>query len=191
MQFCYNIVTPLVSNPTVSVKRTMEGTYDGWETLSFVEDSYWQSLNLATTRTEEFNHLTRYVFALPDLDKYSHVYIRMYYRYGISMFLNGVNIFNDHVAIVPELPPFFIPAEEGSGFSANTYVKYVNENENENCSWVALWFLPVCLPPLVTCLLFAITMRSMLPSRRIGVIPLLLCMLPSLKPVCEENDDGQ
>lgn len=115
-------MTALYSNPTVHILRSMIGSYNDWDKLSFTPDSGWQTCDLGTTRQEEFNHLTRYTFALPELEKYSHVYIRLYYRYGITLSVNEVTVFEDHIPS-QILHPLFNPAEESACFTQHTYVK--------------------------------------------------------------------
>ena len=100
----------------------MGGSHNDWDKLSFTTDSFWETCNLGTSREEMFNHLTRYTFALPDLEKYSHIYIRLYYRYGITLSVNEVTVFEDHLSS-QNLHPLFRAADAGSCFTQHTYVK--------------------------------------------------------------------
>lgn len=70
-----------------------------WWARDFVMDSSWELVpSTSVTRTVEGVNLNRFSFDLPNFEKYSHVVIRLYYKYGILVFVNGVRYYVDNIA---------------------------------------------------------------------------------------------
>ena len=71
---------------------------EDWSRRDYVMDDSWEPASTATSRVVDGNHATRYSFDVPDVDKLSHVYLRLYYRYGISVWINDIRLFKDHLS---------------------------------------------------------------------------------------------
>lgn len=67
-----------------------------WWSSSYEMDSQWSLTPLNGFETEG-TFITRYNFDLPNLSKYSHVVIRLYYQDGIALWVNDMQITYDHV----------------------------------------------------------------------------------------------
>lgn len=70
-----------------------------WWSRDFVMDSSWVQIpSTSVARTVEGVNLNRFSFDLPNFEKYSHVIIRLYYKYGILVFVNGVRYYVDNIS---------------------------------------------------------------------------------------------
>lgn len=70
-----------------------------WWSRNFVMDSSWVQIpSTSVARTVEGVNLNRFSFDLPNFEKYSHVIIRLYYKYGILVFVNGVRYYVDNIS---------------------------------------------------------------------------------------------
>lgn len=68
-----------------------------WWTREFTMDENWELTSTATPRTYEGNHIYRYAFDLPDLAKYSHLVLRVKYRYGVAMWINSQRLLRERL----------------------------------------------------------------------------------------------
>lgn len=106
---------------------------EDWSKRDYVMDDSWTTISTATSRTVNGNHATRYSFDVPDVAKLSHIYLRLYYRYGVSVWLNDVRLFKDHLMELvklgcimhrPEMEvPYFLFTMGSGSFTAYTWVK--------------------------------------------------------------------
>ena len=87
-----------IVNPGATVYHFASFTEEDWTKKNFVMDDSWTPLSTANNRIENGNHATRFSFDVPDVDKLSHVYIRLYYRHGMSVWLNDIRLFKDHMS---------------------------------------------------------------------------------------------
>lgn len=63
-------------------------------------DSNWVlASSTATARTVDGNNLNRQSFNIPNLEKYSHIVIRLYYQHGLILFVNGIRYYVDNVSL--------------------------------------------------------------------------------------------
>lgn len=63
-------------------------------------DSDWVLVSsTATSRIVDGMNLNRQSFNIPNLEKYSHIVIRLYYQYGLILFVNGVRYYVDNVSL--------------------------------------------------------------------------------------------
>ena len=68
-----------------------------WWTRDFTMDENWVLTSTATPRTYEGNHIYRYSFDVADLAKYSHMVIRVKYRYGIALWINSQRLLRERL----------------------------------------------------------------------------------------------
>lgn len=76
--------------------------FSGWETRewwarNFEMDENWVLVNTGAERTVEGNHVYRYSFDVPNLEKYSHFVVRVNYRYGIALWVNSKRLLREHL----------------------------------------------------------------------------------------------
>ena len=70
-----------------------------WWQRSYTMDSEWDLVSTSTSREVGGVNLNRFTFDLPNLNKYSHFVFRVYIRYGVCVFVNGVRYFVDNVSL--------------------------------------------------------------------------------------------
>ena len=70
-----------------------------WWSSSYEMDSQWSLTPLNGFETAG-TFITRYNFDLPNLSKYSHIVIRLYYQDGIALWVNDMQIMYDHIEYV-------------------------------------------------------------------------------------------
>lgn len=67
-----------------------------WWSSSYEMDSMWSLTPLNGFDTAG-TFLTRYNFDLPNLEKYSHIVIRLYYQDGVALWVNDQKITYDNI----------------------------------------------------------------------------------------------
>ena len=68
-----------------------------WWTREYTMDENWELTSTATPRTYEGNHIYRYTFDVADLAKYSHMVLRVKYRYGVAMWVNSQRLLRERL----------------------------------------------------------------------------------------------
>ena len=68
-----------------------------WTLPSFTPTSYWSNVDSSQSREVPGNYVQRYTFSLEDPTKYSHLTIRLYYRCGVSVMVNGNLAYVDRI----------------------------------------------------------------------------------------------
>lgn len=67
-----------------------------WWSSNYEMDSQW-SLTPMNGFEVSGTIITRYNFDAPDLDKYSHIVIRLFYKDGVALWVNDMQITFDNV----------------------------------------------------------------------------------------------
>lgn len=87
-------------NPGGSVYNFQSYDTREWWQRDYVMDSNWVLVSSTASAYSVYGtNLNRVSFDIPNLEKYSHIVIRLYYRYGIILFVNGVRYYIDNMSL--------------------------------------------------------------------------------------------
>lgn len=80
-----------------------------WWQRDYIMTSDWTLVSSTSTAREvEGTNLNRISFNIPNLEKYSHIVVRLYYKYGIIFFINGVRYYYDNVQLYQSPFPIIV-----------------------------------------------------------------------------------
>ena len=116
--FTVSLYYPVLKNAEWKMTSTSSTIASGWNALGF-NDAAWTSVTLGSASAVSGTQYFRITFAaIPDMAAYEY---DMNYRYGIVAYVNGVEVFRDHMAEGEVTPA---TASDG-GFTAYEYHGFI------------------------------------------------------------------